>query len=332
MSYSTPGPLRQIDRFARLEVSGDLPEGGYAGAGARGVAPAEVPASESEVLGFGMKLFLASLTMIFGATFAAYGIIWWRSRDEWQGAVDSGEVMRLAAATVLLVVADIAAARAVPQGGRPDSRVQAHPADAHHGLDLPRRPELQLDPPDRPGGPRRGRDAAHGGVPLSHAHDRSRRSRARRRGWRTGSCSHASTGGRGPLAGSLQMLYQYWRFLTVHVGRRPRAPLRYVASRRGGPSGRPADSRTWPCSRGDSPAGPREARPSAWGRPPGARRESSPARPTVEPRGPRRRAVVRHPGARPGRWRPPLPCPGLRASQVLGPQLSAQVAAVARRQ
>ena len=112
MSHSTPGPLRRLERHARLEASGDLPPDGYAGAGARGVDPADVPATEAEVLGLGMKLFLASLTMIFGATFAAYGIIWWRNRADWEGAVDSGEILRLAIATILLVAADVAAMRA----------------------------------------------------------------------------------------------------------------------------------------------------------------------------------------------------------------------------
>lgn len=214
MSYSTLGPLRHVDRRARLEASGDLPEGGYAGAGARGVSPSEAPASESEVLGFGMKLFLASLTMIFGATFAAYGIIWWRSRDEWQGAVDSGEVVRLAAATVLLIVADIAAARAYRKEGDRQAafkltRLTLITASVYVVVQsFSWFPLIAQGDPDGDGTLRMEgflflmltiAHAAHvlGGVVAN------------------GIVLARSTGGRGPLSGSLQMLYQYWRFLTV---------------------------------------------------------------------------------------------------------------------
>jgi cytochrome c oxidase subunit 3 len=214
MSYSTPGPLRHLDRHGRLEASGEVPDGGYAGAGARGVAPSEAPASESEVLGFGMKLFLASLTMIFGATFAAYGIIWWRNRADWQGAVDSGEVIRLAAATVLLVIADVAAARAFRQeSDQPRAfrltRLTLITASIYVVVQsFSWFPLIAQGDPDGDGTLRMEgflflmltvAHAAHvlGGVVAN------------------GIVLARSTGGRGPQSGSLQMLYQYWRFLTV---------------------------------------------------------------------------------------------------------------------
>ena len=214
MSYSTPGPLRLLERVARLEASGDAPDDGYAGAGARGVDASEIPASESEVLGLGMKLFLASLTMIFGATFAAYGIIWWRSRDEWQGAVDSGEVVRLAAATVLLIVADIAAARAYRKEGDRQAafkltRLTLIMASVYIVVQsFSWFPLIAQGDPDGDGTLRMEgflflmltiAHAAHvlGGVVAN------------------GIVLARSTGGRGPLPGALQMLYQYWRFLTV---------------------------------------------------------------------------------------------------------------------
>ncbi len=66
-----------------------------------------------DVAGFGMKLFLVSLTMVFGSTFVAFGIIRWRNRDAWESIVDSREILGLVAASVLLVVADVASMRAL---------------------------------------------------------------------------------------------------------------------------------------------------------------------------------------------------------------------------
>ncbi|MGD2019044.1 MAG: hypothetical protein PVJ89_13065 [Planctomycetota bacterium] len=214
MSHSTPGPLRRLERHARLEASGDLPPDGYAGAGARGVDPADVPATEAEVLGLGMKLFLASLTMIFGATFAAYGIIWWRNRADWEGAVDSGEILRLAIATILLVAADVAAMRAFK---RVDDRPAAFRLTAVTLVtalvyvvvqSISWFPLIAQGDPDGDGTLRMEgflflmltiAHAAHvlGGVVAN------------------GIVLARSTGGRGPLSGSLQLLYGYWRFLTV---------------------------------------------------------------------------------------------------------------------
>lgn len=60
-----------------------------------------------------MKLFLASLTMVFGGVFAAYLIIWFKNRGDWQGVVDGREMSTLAAATILLIGADLVSARAL---------------------------------------------------------------------------------------------------------------------------------------------------------------------------------------------------------------------------
>ena len=214
MSYSTPGPLRHIDRHGRLDASGEVPDGGYSGADrALRAIPSRSRASEAEILGFGMKLFLASLTMIFGATFAAYGIIWWRNRADWQGAVDSGEVIRLAAATVLLVIADVAAARAFRQeSDQPRPRFQLTRLTLIiASIYVVSR--ASAGSPHRPGDPD-GTDPAHGGVPLPDAHGGPRGAR-HRRGGRQRHRPRALHRRARPPSGSLQMLYQYWRFLTV---------------------------------------------------------------------------------------------------------------------
>lgn len=214
MSYSTPGPLRLLERVARLEASGDAPDDGYAGAGARGVDASEIPASESEVLGLGMKLFLASLTMIFGATFAAYGIIWWRSKDTWEGAVDSGEVTRLAVATLLLVVADLAAARAYRSGAGTKVAFNSTRLTLITALIYVVVQTISWIPLIAQGDPQGDGTLRMEGflflmLTLAHA--------AHVLGGvvANGIVLARSTGGRGPQAGSLQMLYQYWRFLTV---------------------------------------------------------------------------------------------------------------------
>ena len=147
-------------------------------------------------------------------TFAAYGIIWWRNRADWEGAVDSGEVLRLAIATILLVAADVAAMRAFK---RVDDRPAAFRLTAVTLVtalvyvvvqSISWFPLIAQGDPDGDGTLRMEgflflmltiAHAAHvlGGVVAN------------------GIVLARSTGGRGPLSGSLQLLYGYWRFLTV---------------------------------------------------------------------------------------------------------------------
>ena len=213
MSFSTPGPLRYVDRQARYKAREDDGHPDPASAGARGVAPQDEAATEAEVLGFGMKLFLASLTMIFGATFVAYGIIWWRNRVGWEGAVDTGEVLGLAAATILLVAADVGAMRAfkkVPDRApaRKLTRFTAITASLYLVVQTISWVPL-LAQADPRGGELRMEGflflmltfahAAHvlGGIVANVIVD----------------VRSAPDGG--PGRGALQMLYQYWRFLTA---------------------------------------------------------------------------------------------------------------------
>ena len=214
MSFSTPGPLRHIDRQARYKAREDGEHPDPAAAGARGVDPQDAPATEAEVLGFGMKLFLASLTMIFGATFVAYGIIWWRNRGDWQGAVDTGEVLGLVVASILLVAADIGAMRAfkkVPDRAtaRKLTRFTAIAATIYLIVQsISWVPLLAQSDPDGDGTLRMEgflflmltfAHAAHvlGGIVANIIVD----------------VRSAADGG--PGRGALQMLYQYWRFLTA---------------------------------------------------------------------------------------------------------------------
>jgi len=216
MSFSTPGPLHDFERSARYKAREDSghPDGAGAGAAARGVSRSEKAATEAEVLGFGMRLFLASLTMIFGATFAAYGIIWFRNRADWQGAVTGDEVLGLVGATVLLVVADIAAMRAFK---RVSNRTGAYRLTAVTLVaalayivvqSISWVPLLAQADPDGDGALRMEgflflmltfAHAAHvlGGVVANAV------------------VLFRSAGDKGPSRGALQLLYQYWRFLTV---------------------------------------------------------------------------------------------------------------------
>lgn len=112
MSITTPGPFDP--RSPRRRHGGQEQALRPSGAGGPRLGPqTEGGATESEILGFGMKLFLASLTMVFMGCFVAYVVMWAKNRDGWQSAVDTAEVITLAAATVLLVAADLAAARAL---------------------------------------------------------------------------------------------------------------------------------------------------------------------------------------------------------------------------
>ncbi|MEM6930864.1 MAG: hypothetical protein AAF602_28275 [Myxococcota bacterium] len=214
MPYATPGPLRDETRCARYQVPEGALEPDPSGAGARGIEASATPATEAEVLGFGMKLFLASLTMIFGATFVAYGIIWWKNRADWQGAVDASEVVGLAAATVLLVAADIAAMRAY-------KRVSDRDRAARLTLVTAITASVYLIV------------QSISWFPLLAQADASGDGTLRMEGFlflmlTFAHAAHVlggivanvivlarSSGGKGPTRGSLQLLYQYWRFLTV---------------------------------------------------------------------------------------------------------------------
>jgi heme/copper-type cytochrome/quinol oxidase subunit 3 len=71
----------------------------------KGVAPFD----EQEVNSFGMAIFLASLAMIFGATLAAYGIFRWREGSSWSAAEPFRNVLTLGLATAVLVACDVLA-------------------------------------------------------------------------------------------------------------------------------------------------------------------------------------------------------------------------------
>lgn len=111
MTHATPGPHDGRNRHYRYAQGEAAPD--PAGAGRVTPGATEGMASESEILGFGMKLFLASLTMVFMGCFVAYLVIWFRNRNGWESAIDGRELGGLAAATVLLVIADVCAARAL---------------------------------------------------------------------------------------------------------------------------------------------------------------------------------------------------------------------------
>ncbi|MEM6675292.1 MAG: hypothetical protein AAF726_20760 [Planctomycetota bacterium] len=214
MPFATPGPLRDETRCARYQAREGALEPESSGAGARGIEQSAKPATEAEVLGFGMKLFLASLSMIFGATFVAYGIIWWKNRSDWQGAVDTGEVFGLAAATVLLVVADVAAMRAF-------KRVADRSRAARLTLFTVIAASVYMIV------------QSIAWFPLLAQADSSGDGTLRMEGFLflMLTFAHAvhvlggifanvivlarSSNGRGPTRGALQLLYQYWRFLTV---------------------------------------------------------------------------------------------------------------------
>jgi len=74
----------------------------------KGVAPFD----EQEVNSLGMAIFLASLGMIFGATLAAYGIFRWREGESWTAAEPFRNLLTLALATAVLVTCDLLAAQA----------------------------------------------------------------------------------------------------------------------------------------------------------------------------------------------------------------------------
>ena len=205
-------------RAHRIEIPSDTgalpledPSGGRITPAPEGPAP--------DVIGLGMKLFLASLTMIFGATFVAYGIFRWRERADWKSILDTPEVLGLAAATVLLVIADVASARALKKA---DTRARAKRLTLVTAIFASIYMVVQaiswvpiLDTVgDRVNGSIVGGTLGHAGglfLMLTFAH-----------------AIHVfggivanvivlarSGGDRGPTRDSLRMLYGYWRFLTV---------------------------------------------------------------------------------------------------------------------
>lgn len=217
-SHLGPGVPVDPQRAARYDRTADDPmpngAGGAAAADTR-ILP-DPPASEAEIQGFGMKIFLASLTMVFMGTFVAYGVIWWRNRDGWDRVVDRGELLGLAAATVLLVVADVCAARALKAA---ENQARAWSLTRLTVISATIYLVVQ----------------SLSWVPLLEAVDR-------RPGAENGlgmegflflmlTLAHAvhvlggiianfmvllrSRKGGGPAVGSLRLLYQYWRFLTV---------------------------------------------------------------------------------------------------------------------
>lgn len=193
------------------------------GHGERGPDPAHkgldlgkgVPAfDEHEVNSFGMTLFLASLTMIFGATLAAYGIFRWREGSDWEIAEPSRNLATLALATLVLVTCDVLASVARKRSTeRPLARrltsgslalaivymvVQGWNWIGIVSVALPSE------------GPRIGMEAtlflvltfthaAHvlGGIIANAV------------------VVHRSRDGQGPRQASLELLYRYWRFLTI---------------------------------------------------------------------------------------------------------------------
>lgn len=99
LGYLRPARIRRDDetlRTGRGERGLDL---------GKGVAPFD----EQEVNSFGMAIFLASLAMIFGATLAAYGIFRWREGASWSAAEPFRNVVTLGLATVVLVACDVLA-------------------------------------------------------------------------------------------------------------------------------------------------------------------------------------------------------------------------------
>lgn len=206
--------LRSYRYQAPASTDGALPEDPT---GARISPQQEGP--PPDVIAFGMKLFLASLTMVFGGTFVAYAVFRWRERDDWESILDTPEIMGLVAASVLLVVADIAAMRALK---RADTRTAARrltlitavSATIYLVVQSISWVPLLGQVGERINGSIVGGTLKHSGglfLMLTFAH-----------------AVHVfggivanvivllrSRGDKGPPRDSLRMLYSYWRFLTV---------------------------------------------------------------------------------------------------------------------
>ncbi|WP_145200539.1 hypothetical protein [Planctomycetes bacterium Poly30] len=218
MKLPNKGTHARLQRAYRYQVpsnTSDLPLEDPSGGRVSPVQDGPPP----DMIAFGMKLFLASLTMIFGATFVAYGIFRWRERDDWESILDSRELMTLAAATVLLVVADIASMRALKKA---DTRAAASKltligaifASAYMVVQGISWVPLLSQVGERINGSIVGGTLKHAGglfLMLTFAH-----------------AVHVFGGvvanvtvllrskdGKGPHRDSLRMLYAYWRFLTV---------------------------------------------------------------------------------------------------------------------
>lgn len=187
---------------------------GGSGALSRGVPEGGGMASESEILGFGMKLFLASLTMVFMGCFVAYLVIWFKNKADWQNPMDPKELLGLGAATLLLVAADVLSARALKRApDRKKARVLTLAAAVVAGIYLAVQMAswwpifARVD--RRTGGDLRMEDVLFLMLTIAHA--------VHVMGGILANVIvllRAQADG-GPRRNTLRMLYQYWRFLTV---------------------------------------------------------------------------------------------------------------------
>ncbi|MEM6675935.1 MAG: hypothetical protein AAF726_24010 [Planctomycetota bacterium] len=214
MPFSTSRSIDAGFRQSRYELRGEPGFSDPSGASGRGVHPSEHPATEADVLGLGMKLFLASLTMIFGATFVAYGIIWWRNRADWEGAISGGEVAGLAIATILLVVADLSASRArraVGDAPRARKLTLFTAVAATIYLIVQTISWVPLIAQSDPDGDGTLRMEGFLFLMLTFAHAAHVLG-----GIVANAIVYLRSGAeRGPTRGALQMLFEYWRFLTA---------------------------------------------------------------------------------------------------------------------
>jgi cytochrome c oxidase subunit 3 len=85
----------------------------------QGASEGEAPFDEQEVSSFGMAIFLASLAMIFGATLAAYAIFRWREGTSWTAAEPFRNLLTLGVATAVLVACDVLATLARRRWAQP---------------------------------------------------------------------------------------------------------------------------------------------------------------------------------------------------------------------
>ncbi len=208
------GLIRAYRYQAPASTDGALPEDP---SGGRFTPAVDGPAPD--VIAFGMKLFLASLTMVFGGTFVAYAVFRWRERDGWESILDTPEIMGLVAASILLVIADIAAMRALKKAetraaARKLTLVTVIFATIYLVVQSISWVPLLNQVGERIGGSIVGGTLDHAGglfLMLTFAH-----------------AVHVFGGivanvivllrskdDRGPARDSLRMLYSYWRFLTV---------------------------------------------------------------------------------------------------------------------
>lgn len=108
-SHFRPRRIRREDdslRSGRGEAGLDL---------GKGVSPHD----ELELNRLGMAVFLGSLVMIFGTTLAAYGIFRWREGETWRVSEPFGNLLALGLATVVLVACDVFATRALKRYAEP---------------------------------------------------------------------------------------------------------------------------------------------------------------------------------------------------------------------